>query len=89
MSFLRKHWRKIVIAFGVIVVIAATPFLIIIGLEIKAAHQWNKAKRLPFEQNAWKAHPDSTEIDPIRLRMVDDLLAHHNFSFAIGTWRTD
>ena len=79
MSFLRKHWRKVAIIFVVIVVIAATPFLIIIGLELNAVHQWNKSKRLPFEQSAWKANPDSNERDPIRLRMVDDLLAHHNF----------
>ncbi len=79
MTFLRKHWRKIAIVFVVILVIAAAPFLIIIGLELNAVHQWNKSKRLPFEQNAWKANPDSTEMDPIRLRMVDDLLAHHNF----------
>jgi hypothetical protein len=79
MSFLRKHWRKIAIVFVVLVVIAATPFLIIIGLELNAERQWNKSKRLPFEQSAWKANPDSNETDPIRLRMVDDLLAHHNF----------
>jgi hypothetical protein len=40
--------------------------------------EWSK-NQLPFDQAVWIANPDSTELDPIRLRMVDDLLAKHNF----------
>ncbi len=78
MTFVRKHWRKIVIASGLVIVVIATPFVILIAVEMYSFHEWN-AKRLPFEQAAWKANPDSLEMDPVRLPMVDDLLAHHNF----------
>ncbi|MFN2540808.1 MAG: hypothetical protein ABR514_01380 [Chthoniobacterales bacterium] len=78
MAVVRKHWRKIVVAAALLVVVVMTPVIILFVLEVHWFHQWN-AKRLPFEQTAWKANLDPGEMDPVRLRMVDDLLAHHNF----------
>jgi hypothetical protein len=61
-----------------VIVVIAAPFVIFVTVHMHSSRQWN-AKRLPFEQAVWKANPDSSEMDPVRLRMVDDLLAHHNF----------
>ena len=78
MTFFRRHWRKFLILGIVVLVLAAAPFVFIIVEERNALREW-ETKRLPFEQNAWKANPDSNEMDPIRLRMIDDLLRRYNF----------
>ena len=74
MTFVRKHWLKILVVSGLVILAIAMPFVILIAVEMHSYHQWN-TKRLPFEQAAWKANPDSREMDPVRLRMVNDLLA--------------
>jgi hypothetical protein len=78
MNVFRKHWRKLLLAVGLFGVIIATPGAILFILEVHSLHQWN-AKRLPFQEVAWKANVDADTMDPLRLRMVDDLLEQHNF----------
>ncbi len=49
---------------------------IVHALELRA---WS-SNELPFEQKVWLAEVESRERDPMRLRMVDDLLKNHDIT---------
>ncbi|MFZ4682023.1 MAG: hypothetical protein ACOYMS_05950 [Terrimicrobiaceae bacterium] len=57
---------------AIVVIIAVT------YLADRFTHSEDK-NQLPFDQTVWKANPGSTERNPIRLRMVDDLLSKYKF----------
>jgi len=84
MSFLRGHpWLKIIIGIALMPVII--PIIFIVGLFLimgfldwNERMAWNK-NQLPFDQKVWLAETDSKEMNPMRLRMVEDLLKHHDF----------
>jgi len=79
MRVTRSCWGKGCL--GLILLFVLGVATLILGSRISSAiymSEWRK-NQLPFNPEVWIANPDSTELDPIRLRMVDDLLAKHNF----------
>lgn len=79
MRFIRSCWGKGCLGLVLLFVLAIAA--LIIGSRISRTiymSEWSK-NQLPFDQAVWIANPDSTEMNPIRLRMVDDLLAKHDF----------
>ena len=76
-GFFRRHWRKLIVVVGILSLIAASPFLLLFG-SIAADALKERSNRLSFDAAAWKASLSApTETEPIRLRMVDDLLHRH------------
>ena len=77
-GFFRRHWRKLLVVVAVLGLLAAGPFLILFG-SIAADDLKERKNRLSFDADAWKSSLSvSSDTDPIRLRMVDDLLRRHN-----------
>jgi hypothetical protein len=87
-SFIRRHWRKFLLVAIIIGLIAASPFLFVFipfeGLherEIRPLSQRADTSpsrlRESFDSTSWKTSLTSDSLDPIRLRMVDDLLHRH------------
>lgn len=84
----RRHGRKLLLLGFVVLVafLAASPFLTLF-CSIAADRLEERWNRLSFDATAWKASLSSPKTsDPIRLRMVDDLLRRHPF---IGMSRGD
>lgn len=74
MTWLKRHWRKLLL--GVLVgffIIVISPFLFVIGMETYG-HIKCRALRIDFDAAQWRANPESDEKDPPRLRMIDSLL---------------
>jgi len=76
-GFFRRHRGKLLVAVAVLVLLAASPFLMLFG-SIAADALKERRRRLPFDSAAWKTSlsvlGDMGDTAPIRLRMVDDLL---------------
>jgi hypothetical protein len=67
-------WRGLTVI-GMTLVVIASPFLMFLGL-LTADEITEHGNRLSFDSAMWKAslaHPN----DPVRLRMIDDLLKHN------------
>jgi hypothetical protein len=76
---LRSCWAKG--SLGLVLLFGLGIAMLVIASHISRARymsEWSR-NQLPFDQTVWIANPDSTEMNPIRLRMVDDLLTKHNF----------
>ena len=87
-SFIRGHWRKFLLIAIIIGLIAASPFLFVfiafkgpnereIRLLSQRADTSPSRLRESFDSTSWKTSLTSDSLDPIRLRMVDDLLHRH------------
>src|SRR5262245_55078497 len=86
-SLIRRHWRKFLFVATIISLITACPFLFVfIGFEGLHEHEIRLSEGLhegvsrlseSFDSASWKASLTSDSLDPIRLRMVDDLLHRH------------
>ena len=68
--------RRPVLMLVVFLVVVATPFAFVGSLAfLGELKEWRN--RLPFDTATWKTSLAAKDDDPIRLRMVDDLLSHH------------
>jgi hypothetical protein len=67
-------WHTMLVVAATLLVIAS-PFLILFGV-LAAGDTEERRHRLAFDSAVWKASL-STQDDPIRLRMVDDLLRRY------------
>ena len=86
-SFIRCHWRKFLLAAIIISLIAACPLLFAFigfgglhereGRLYEGPHERVSHLSEAFDSASWKASLTSDSLDPIRLRMVDDLLHRH------------
>ena len=86
-SFIRRHWRKFLLVAIIISLIAASLFLFVFiafqrlhEREIRLSegvHEGVSRLTESFDSASWKASLASDSLDPIRLRMVDDLLHRH------------
>jgi len=86
-SFIRRHWRKFLLVAIIIGLIAASPFLLVFiafeGLHERVSrlseglHERVSRLSESFDSASWKTSLTSDSLDPIRLRMVDDLLHRH------------
>jgi hypothetical protein len=72
---LKKKYRTIIIV--VIIMIAVSPFLFIIGL-IGCDHVKEDVGREAFNSVQWKDTILAFSKNPIRIKMVDDLFSKHN-----------
>ncbi len=76
-SFFRRHWRGLVVGIFGLGLVVASPVLFLFGsVAVDAVNErWH---RVAFDAAAWRAGlAASGETNPIRLRMVDDLLRRH------------
>jgi hypothetical protein len=74
----RSHrWRQFLLMTTILVIVVAIPFVYIIGsAALEAAKE--RRNRLPFDSAAWKASLARNYNDPLRIRMVDDLLRRYD-----------
>ena len=75
-SFIRRHWRKFLLVAIIIGLIAASPFLLVF-IAFEGLHERVSRLSESFDSASWKTSLTSDSLDPIRLRMVDDLLHRH------------
>ena len=86
-SFIRRHWRKLLLIAIIISLIAASLFVFVF-VAFQRLHEreirlseglYEGVSRLTesFDSASWKTSLTSDSLDPIRLRMVDDLLHRH------------
>ena len=85
-GFLRRQWKKLLLVPLVVCVYLAAPYLALFG-RIAGDAIKERLHRRSFDPVVWKRSlADENPDDPVRLRMVDDLLRRHRL---IGQNRND
>jgi len=76
-SFLDRYWPLLLIVSGPVILVGGQMLLVLGGVAADAAQE--RLHRLTFDPVQWQDRSLVESHDPIRIRMVDDLLDRYDF----------